>query len=44
MMTELATNFAVDPAEVVLSETGAGAVQLTTVPGGAITSMGLSAP
>ena len=39
MIAELATNFTVAPPEVVLSETGAGGVGLTTVPAGAITSM-----
>ena len=44
MITALATYFTVAPPEVVLSDTGAGGVQLTTVPAGAITSMGLNAP
>ncbi len=44
MIAELATNFTVAPPEVVLSDTGAGAVGLTTVPAGAITSSGFSAP
>ena len=39
-MTALATNFAVDPPEVVFSETGAGGSEFTTVPAGAITSIG----
>ena len=44
MIAELATNFTVAPPEVVFSDTGAGGAGFTTVPSGAITSMGFSAP
>ena len=40
MITALATNFAVEPPEVVFRETGAGGIEFTTVPAGAITSIG----
>jgi hypothetical protein len=44
MITELATNFTVRPPEVVFKETGAGGVEFTTVPEGAVTSIGFNAP
>jgi len=44
VITALATNLAVEPPEVVFRDTGAGGIEFTTVPAGAMTSIGFSAP